>query len=43
MFDKRGVSEPTRGVLKTIIILVLIIIIGYFIVKIVLKVWDVIF
>tara|TARA_Y100000310_G_C20595800_1_gene770417 strand:- start:246 stop:377 length:132 start_codon:yes stop_codon:yes gene_type:complete len=43
MYNKRGVSEPTKGVLKTIIILLLIIIIGYFIVKIVLRVWDVIF
>lgn len=43
MFDKRGVSESVRGVLKTIIILVLIIVIGYFIIRIILKVWDVIF
>ena len=43
MHNKRGVSEPTKAVMKTIIILLLVLIIGYFFVKGVLRLWDVIF
>jgi len=43
MYNKRGISGPTSGILKVIIILVLIIVIGYFFVKGVLRIWNVIF